>query len=36
MELLELECEGCHKLFAVQKDYEGTITCPYCGQLIEY
>ena len=35
MEFAVLKCEECKWLFQVDMRYEGVVTCPYCGALVE-
>lgn len=32
---IELVCENCKKGFKIDRNYEGVVTCPYCGNLVE-
>ena len=31
----ELTCPECGEVFWVANDYNGVITCPYCGDYVE-
>lgn len=33
--LVELECPKCKRKFLIELEYVGTVTCPYCGELVE-
>jgi len=35
MEYVELVCEECKRGFKIDRNYEGVVTCPYCGDLVE-
>ena len=35
LDLVKLECPSCQRSFLVETSYEGAITCPYCGELVE-
>jgi len=35
MEYVELICEECKRGFKIDRNYEGVVTCPYCGSLVE-
>jgi len=32
---IELICENCKRGFKIDRNYEGVVTCPYCGSLVE-
>ena len=35
LSVAKLECPKCSQEFWIKGDYEGIITCPYCGELVE-
>ncbi len=35
VELRDDSPEGCNKTFKILRSYEGVVTCPYCGNLVE-
>jgi len=32
---IELSCNNCKRGFKIDRNYEGVVTCPYCGNLVE-
>ncbi len=34
-DLVKLECPECKRRFLIETNYEGNVTCPYCGELVE-
>jgi ribosomal protein L37AE/L43A len=31
----KLECPHCNHEFGIEREYNGVITCPYCGKYVE-
>lgn len=35
VELIPIVCPGCNKMFGIDRQIGGVVTCPYCSNFVE-